>query len=511
MRLVHFKRLAREWAGLLGAPASRGAYQASAYALTALLLLLAALYTWQQSEPIFPVDDAYIVSHNAEQLLSRAPDARFVGTPPVAGSTSAVHLVLVAAFALVLPVLWAQWCVMILGALAYALAVLRLGYVLGVSILEAWLLLALSLLVAQTPHQLLNGLETSWALAALTLAIAAVRDAHGRRWELPVLCGLMPFLRPELSVVSALLLAQRVHQDFRKQGLHGVAGSLGYAAAAALPWVLLDWASLGTPFPNTIGAKRNFFAEGCRSSARRASALESALFGFQDDVGILYWVVCLLPVTALGRFGVLFGALFAYAYYAAGPGLLRHYEHRYLYLLLPWLIYALGQALTARRAIRALSAGFLVLCLGQAAIQQPERWRWHLGWLDFTRSELQPLARWLDVHARGSKILIHDAGYVGFAVHAPLVDLVGLKTPASLAPHRELTWPQCTKDARGRAIAQIAERAQPQYLVVLEDWDRIFGITDGLRKRHWQLAPRYQGAKYRVFQLSHTEASQFPP
>ncbi len=509
MWAARLSRYAQHWAALLGKPATRSAYKASAVALTLLVLALAALYTVQQRTPTFPVDDSYIVSHNAEQLFSRTPDQRFVGTPALAGSTSALHLVLVASFALSMPVLWAQWSVMILGALAYLLATLRLGFVLGVSILEAWLLLVLSVVVAQTPHQLLNGLETSWALAALTLAIATAEDAHARRWQLPALCGSMPFLRPELAAVSALLLAQRAHRDWRSQGPRRALQSAAIAGAVALPWLALSWASLGTPFPNTIEAKRNFFAEGCGPGSRRAGALESALFSFQDDVGLLYWVACLLPITALGRVGLLFGVAFGIAYYAEGPNLLRHYEQRYLYLFLPWLIYGVGLALTVkRRGARALGALFLLVCLAQGVAKQPEHWHWHLACLGFTRSELQPLAQWLDQHARGRKILLHDAGYVGFAVHAPLVDLVGLKTPASLAPHRELTFPGCSQAARGQAIARIAEQAQPEYLVVIEGWDRIYGISSALLARGWQLEPRYRGQRYRVFELHAPSASR---
>ena len=497
-------RIAQGWATLLGQPATRGAYKASALAVTLILLGLALLYTAQQGTPIFPVDDSYIVSHNAEQLFSRSPDPHFSGTPALAGSTSALHLLLVASFALLMPVLWAQWWVMILGALAYALSTLRLGFVLRVSILEAWLLLVLGMLVAQMPHQLANGLETSWALAALTLALAAARDtaAHGRRWELPLLCGLMPFLRPELAAVSALLLGARVYRDWQSEGPRSAMQSVAIAAAVALPWLALYWGSLGTPFPNTIEAKRNFFAEGCRASAQRSAALEAALFSFQDDLGLLYWIACLLPITALGRLGLVFSLAFGLAYHVGGPSLLRQYEQRYLYLLIPWLIYSLGAALSVkRRSVRALSAVFLLVCIAQSGMAQPGHWRRHLGFLGFTRSELQPLAKWLNEHARGRRILLHDAGYVGFAVDAPQVDLVGLKTPTSLAPHRELTFPRCNRAARNQAILRIAEQAKPEYLVVIAGWDRMFGITSALSAHGFQLDLRYLGQAYRVYEI----------
>ena len=49
------------------------------------------------------------------------------------------------------------------------------------------------------------------------------------------------------------------------------------------------------------------------------------------------------------------------------------------------------------------------------------------------------------------KVMVHDAGYVGFAARQRIVDLVGLKTPSSLEPHRELTWKSCGA-GRGTAI-----------------------------------------------------------
>ncbi len=41
--------------------------------------------------PVFPVDDAYIVIHNAQVLLGGS-DPNYPGSPPLSGATSAVHL-----------------------------------------------------------------------------------------------------------------------------------------------------------------------------------------------------------------------------------------------------------------------------------------------------------------------------------------------------------------------------------------------------------------------------------
>ena len=163
------------------APGTRAQWL-TALALGLVVLGLAVVHARVYGEPVFPVDDAYISLHNAEVLISGSPDPQFVGTPALVGSTSIAHVVLVALFLTVLPSLWALWTVMFLGVLAYVLATLRLAFVLRASIPEALLMVAASVLVVQTPHQLLNGLETGWALAGLTYAIAAARDPGARPW-----------------------------------------------------------------------------------------------------------------------------------------------------------------------------------------------------------------------------------------------------------------------------------------------------------------------------------------
>jgi len=485
---------------LFATPGSTGR-RATALALTACVLGLAVLHAITFGEPIFPVDDAYISLHNAQVLIS-PPDTEFVGTPALVGSTSVAHVALVAAFLTVLSPLWALWVVMFLGVLAYVLATLRLAFVLRASIPEALLMITASLLIAQMPHQLLNGLETGWALAGLTYAIAAARDPDGRPWELPVVCGILPFLRPELIAVSGLLMLWRVVSDLRRGGLHTALRSAGLFALAAAPWLLMYLVTTGELYPNTIEAKRNFFAEGCMAPELRRGLTEGALSAFRDGIGYFAYAAILLSATLTGWTGLIFSAVFTYAYYERFPGALSHYEQRYLYVFIPWLTYAAGQLIAYRRlAPRLLAAALFSCCIVQAWRELIPRWDFHMLCVAFTRAELDPLASWLDEHARGSKLLLHDAGYAGFYVDAPMADLVGLKTPASIPPHRELTWAQCTGAARSEAIHRIALHEQPRYLVLLAAWDGIYGITHGLRAHGWRLEPRYEH-HYVVFEVT---------
>ena len=101
---------------------SQGGADRVLYAALTLLVLLAALLhrILPGSPPVFPMDDAYITLHNA-QVLHWGHDPNYLGTPALAGATSAVHLALVALlmFALSPPV--ALWAALWLAALAYTL------------------------------------------------------------------------------------------------------------------------------------------------------------------------------------------------------------------------------------------------------------------------------------------------------------------------------------------------------------------------------------------------------
>ncbi|MEY4514840.1 MAG: hypothetical protein RLZZ450_6962 [Pseudomonadota bacterium] len=452
--------------------------------------IAARLYTQQVGDPIFPVDDAYISLHNAEVLFA-GDDTHFVGTPALVGSTSALHVVLSAVFQLFFEPLWAQWIVMILGGVAFALAVLRLAFVLGASAPEALLMVAASLVVGQIPHQLANGLETSWALAGLTLAIAASRDGSGPRWQLPVVCALLPYLRPELVVVSGLLMLQRTVTDLRTDRAEALRTVKIFAAALA-PWVLLYLLTVGSLYPNTIQAKKFFFAEGCFDPAFKADSVRNAFVAFGKELGFIGYAAVLLVLTLTGWVGIVFAGVFAYAYFTNFPGALFHYEQRYMYVLVPWVLYAVGTLIGKRHvATRAAAALLFVVAIVQNGPEVAPRWQFHSLCNAFTRVELDGVATWLANNAAKRKILLHDAGYVGYFVDAPMADMVGLKTPASIPPHRELTWSQCGA-GRQQAIHDIALHEQPTFVVVLAGWDGIYRIIDGLRARGWTLEPRYQ-------------------
>lgn len=523
---------------------------AEAYLPAALLVLVAfAFHVSVERIPVFPVDDAYITLHNA-QVLHWGHDPNFVGTPALAGATSPFHLALVALLLFVFQPLWALDIAAWIGILAFALGIARLARVLTVPPGPAFLLVIAGLLAARTPHQLMNGLETGWALAGITWALAfASEDGSTSAYGLAALCGVLPFLRPELAALSALLLPlpawrhwrstrtrnkpnPRQSQDNSPQlrlidtgspaiSTCSVRGSLLLlgkcliiAVIAATPWVLWQLISTGSIVPATIAAKRYYFAESNRPNEVKWLWVEGSFLALLLACGPLMLAALALPFTAIGRLTMAFTFILLAAYYCQFPGAVTHAQGRYLYVLVPFLIFGAASAyrlLRAQPAPRRWLTMFALAAASQAALLAPFTWREHQAEQSKTRNELAAVANWCNANLPpNSRLLIHDAGYISYATNFRMVDLVGLKTPANIELHRELTYPtDGTK--RAAAIDAAALRANSDYVVVLDLWDSIFKITEGLRRYGWRLDEVRTEGVYRVYHMTRPEVRRQTP
>ena len=468
--------------------AGQGRVDRALYAAVTLLVLLAALlHRVLLGPPVFPMDDAYITLHNA-QVLHWGHDPNYPGTPALAGATSAVHLALVALLMFALPPTTALWTALWLATLAYALGLVRLARVHQASSPQALLLVLVGLAAGQTPHQLMNGLETGLMLAAVTWALALAseperrppeeptRAAPPRLW-LPCLCGLLPFIRPDLLPLSLGLLALQAGRHRRAAGswlgaARPLLTDLGLVLACAAPWALWYGLTLGTPYPGTVEAKRLFFAQDMFPAPVRTALVGKDLGLFAADVGLLFLCVPLLGRTGAGRVGLLWASLLVGAYWLRFPDALGFYEGRYLYPLLPLLLLGAASAFRAGRTrasalLPATATALLLLCLVQSCWRAPDFWARHQAFCGFTRHDLAGTAAWCRAHLPpGSTLLVHDAGYIAYATRFRLIDLVGLKTPGSVAAHRALTHPSAGR-LRAAAVSRIALQTHPDYLLVL--------------------------------------------
>ena len=470
------------------------------YALAAgLVLLLAIAHRIGLGAPLFPVDDAYITLHNADALLDGG-DPDFPGASPLTGATSLVHLALTALLALPAGAATGLYLAIWVGALVYATGIVRLAFAWGARPAEALLLVALGLLVARVPHQLLNGLETGLALGAATWGLALASEP-GRERPLAVGCGLLPFVRPELGALAVGLLAVKGWPLLKARRYRDTGIMLLWAAGAAAPWLLWSLAATGSLLPSTAGAKVAWFAERNLPLDQKELWFRRELREFAETVGLVAVAAIPLLFFRLGRVMAAFAVVLLAFYYRDFPGALGHYEQRYLYVLLPGVLlglaWALGRSQTARRvALVVLAAGLV-----QTAVAFPDRWERYMETRDFTRQELAGVAGWVNANLpRGAKVLVHDAGYIAYATQLELADVVGLKTPRVVPFHEELTLPTAGV-LRGEAVHRIALQEKPQYLIALNGWDWIFKIGDSLRIRGWRVESIRSG-EYSVYALT---------
>jgi hypothetical protein len=267
-----------------------------------------------------------------------------------------------------------------------------------------------------------------------------------------------------------------------------VAFDIGITLLAAAPWLLWYQVSLGVPMPASVEAKRLFFSEGCLPSSVKLSWTAETLVRFTRTVDLLVVGFVLLFGSRLGWVGGAFSAIFFLAYYMQFPGALGHYEQRYVYVLVPVLVYGLVSHLSSsnQKLVGGITA-VLILVAAQSIWNGSSALETNGANSKFTQMELDGLAGWCRENLPSDAVLlVHDVGYISHATDFRLVDFVGLKTPSSVRLHRSITWPTCGQ-GRGEAVHEIALGSRPDYLVMLKGWDEIYNITDSLRSRGWRL------------------------
>lgn len=431
---------------------------------TVVVLLLCV--SWFAAPTAPALDDAYIPVHAAHVLLD-GHDQRF-GVPALTGATSPPYVAaLTALIALGASDLTA---IRILSALSLAAFVAAAWMLAGESGVGGWrsaAVVALGLLAGNTWLQVTNGLETGFATALVLAAIAFAlrRSAVG----VALAAGLLPWLRPDLALVAIAVWSWTLWQQPERWRPLVVLPLL-----IAVPVALWVWMDTGAIIPNTISAKRAFFAEHCLPLVSQIGRVASILAG---------WALLLLPLavpgaiaalrTPMGRVGLVAVVWTLAIYTAVLPGATAHNDHRYLYpMLLPWCIY--GVATTIGRVRGSWVIVFAAALLIASPLQLATFRRWSAA-----RVELLAMSRWVAQNVpAGATVAVHDAGAISIVGKQALVDLVGLKSPQSLLAHAHLTLPSCGRD-RPEALATIMRATHPTYLVVVSDWERLFNVSAG--------------------------------
>ncbi len=452
----------------------------------------AAVFAVLVTPAAFVLDDGYIALHSARAVVTGQDPV--YGVPALTGATSPPYVALLVVLLRI--GFWNRFealrAATLLGVVAYVTGVWAMTVAAGVRSL--WARAALTVTSVASGLVIINvtnGLETGWAMALLVWLIALT--AGGRVRTAGVVAGLLCCTRLDLAPAAGLVVAYGlVRRSWRDRTV-----TLGLALLAVLPFLLWNHADTGAWIPATIRAKRLFYAEGCLPLATRLSV---------SARGIARGVASLLPMavglaglagSALGAVGVGAMTVSLGAYTVALPGSLNYSYCRYFYpIVAPWC--AWGLVRLARGNPRTSIAPLVGLACAAVTFAA-------LRWIDQApvAHEIQAAAGWIEAHTPADAVLlVHDAGGISELAGRRAVDLVGLKSPASIAAHQEWTWPSCGS-ARDEAIAAIARASDSSYFVVESSWDQSFHLTDALRHGGFemQLLRQPSGAGYFVYSL----------
>ncbi|QAU45847.1 hypothetical protein XH91_11055 [Bradyrhizobium guangzhouense] len=447
-----------------------------------------AIVYWAVGGAVFPTDDAFINLHNA-QVIHDGYDQKYLGVPALVGATSGVHLALLLVIEKV--VSSDTIALYLLGAfcgVVYVLGLLFASMNVGCSPLEAALIAIGGLIFAGTLFQLLNGMDTGLSMAAVAWNIKLLTDKRRTLW-LSLLCGIMPFIRPELSLFSAGSMFILLLDNDRTS--HFKIAACVTSILCTVPFLVWYWVDTGSLVPNTVGAKTYFFAD------RYADLPSKLLF---VSLAMARAAVASFPLFLCARFirprsaGIMLAVsaiTFIGLYFWKFPSGLSHNGSRYLYIFVPVILFGVACGLTSAARTKTLRL------IGISAFFLPLAFGWQLSdyWTHITGNQksLCDVVRWINQNLPDRPtILVHDAGYVAYAGHVPLVDLVGLKTPAATEFHKRLTYPSVGK-LRSKAIADIARSFNTEYLLALEEWNERFDLVDGLREEGWRVEEVYAG------------------
>jgi hypothetical protein len=460
-------------------------------------------------ELVFPFDDSYITLHNVRTLLSGA-DSNFPLSPALSGATSALHLLLVAAFSLALPSIEAgSFAVGWLTFAGYLALLLLLARERGLTPVKSLALVLLAAIIGKTTYQMLNGLETGTAMMAVVASVYSLEFRTMRsRFISGILLGLLPAIRPELAVLSLLLVASTLLDAFNRrdeavaQSKAGIIALLSGGFLGLAPWIVWYYMSTGDPIPLTISAKTAFFSEACAPAAEKSRYVLNAAANFIGEIGIAVALVAGLLSRRRSWAIAAFIVIFLAAYYLRFPGALGHYWYRYWYPLIPAIFFGAMEMMSARRRYIRLSAYALItISLLFSLAKLPDNMAQTFRDREATTRDHGSLASWINQNLSGDdRLLVHDVGHISWNTDLPLVDLVGLKTPESIQFHKEITYPSCGKQ-RALAISKIGIKFSATHLVVLDGWDKIFGITSGLREEGWGLQ-KIRSGRYSVYHLT---------
>jgi hypothetical protein len=258
--------------------------------------------------------------------------------------------------------------------------------------------------------------------------------------------------------------------------------------------------------PTTAAAKRAFFGNAARPWLVKVLIVLRALEDLAWQIGPLMLGLLALNAAPCSRVLQVFVAIFVAFFGIMFAGGLSHNWHRYLYVLVPLLVAALAYTRAhASFKDRHWPTALILVTALYAVPTAPMHLQRYTEAVAFTRVEHEGVADWIHRNVPDdARIAVHDAGFLAFATDYPLIDVVGLKTPASQSVHEAITGPSAGL-RRGEALARILIDTRSEYLVLLNGWERIFAVTAGLRGAGIELTPLRPEARIQVLRIGATQ------
>jgi arabinofuranosyltransferase len=422
--------------------------------------------------PGFPLDDAWIHETYARNL-ARGLGWVFQRGQPSGGSTSPLWTLLLVPGRVVMlpPVVW----VSILGVASMAAAAvvtskwLAAGF--GASAgFARWAGLAL-VLEWHLVWAALSGMETLLAALLPLVYFGLAADGGRRPLALGMVVGFGIWIRPDLLSLTVAVVWLWWF-SFRKSGraLRWLLTFGAGLAIAAVPYLLLQEALAGRPWPSTFYAKQAEYAalRQLPLATRFLGQLTAPLIGGLVLLvpGVVLWVVDVLRRRAWPSL-----APFVWVLTYAAAFALRlpvSYQHgRYSMPMIP-VLFVLG-VVGLREGLRATS---------------DQRWAWVLSraWAASTllvalaflgigarayaqdvaiiETEMVQTANWLSENtATSALIAAHDIGAIGYYANRRIVDLAGLVSPEVIPVLRDEA-----------ALKVVLDDSDADYLVTFPSW-----------------------------------------
>jgi arabinofuranosyltransferase len=434
-----------------------------------VVLAIAVLFPYRH----FAGDDAYITFRFARNLAEGGGFSFNAGVPTY-GSTAPLWVFLISGLHLLgLDIPDAahlmNWVFAITDVvLFFVLASRYLG-----RNLSAWI--ATLLLVADPwfVRWSLSGMENPLALALLIgmlLSQLQMRNSGRINWTAPLLAGLAGLCRPEMTLLSGLLVLDNLLLERRRLPGNLITAGIAYAAIF-IPWLWYAVSVFHSPIPNTITAK---------VSADHLLALERVMLYFAT-----FWVfqaiaiVCILLLKPLReQFSQHFRgslskwilptawAIILPAFYVAGGAPVAG---RYMVFALPCylLIGVAAWMIVASKFPRLIGAAFVATLGLVIFIQYKYCWyitHWPQGMDPRMIEAAQTLKR---ISSPADAVAADQIGVLGYYSDRTVLDTYGLASPEIL-PYRRDPDPAATwRYVRERGV---------RYLFVINTIDELSGL-----------------------------------